>query len=82
MYAALTHGLTSKSSYLSRTVPSIGDLFLPVEKGVRHDPVLLSMEEVPFNQERELLALPIRMDGLGNFDSTRSASNLLKVLSK
>ena len=78
-YAALTHGLTSKWSYLSRTVPHIGDLFLPLENAIRHDLLpALTGRSCFTNQERELFALPIKMGGLGIPDPTRSSNNLFE----
>ena len=34
-YAALTHGLMSKWTYLTRAVPNIGDLLQPLEDTIR-----------------------------------------------
>ena len=56
-YAALTHGLISKWTYLMRTVQGIGDLFEPLEKAIQQDllPALtgrtgLSATHVTFSQ--------------------------------
>ena len=35
-YAAFNHGLTSKWSFISRTIPNIADLFKPLEISIRH----------------------------------------------
>ena len=35
-YAAFTHGLSNKWTYLARTVPDIADLFRPLEEAIRH----------------------------------------------
>ena len=35
-YAAMTHGLSSKWTYLSRTIPNISDLFQPLENVIRY----------------------------------------------
>ena len=35
-YAAMTHGLSSKWTYLSRTIPNISDLFQPLENAIRY----------------------------------------------
>ena len=76
-YAALTHGLTSKWSYLSRTIPDIGDLFLPLEHTIRYDllPALTGRSGFT-DQERDLFALPTRLGGLGIPNPTKSAGLL------
>ncbi len=63
---SLTHGLMSKWMFLARTVADIGDLFKPLEDAIRHRflPALTGLNT--FNgAERELMALPVRMGGLG-----------------
>ena len=76
-YAALTHGLTSKWSYLLRTVPDISDLFLPLENAIRHDllPALTGRSGFT-DQERDLFALPVRLGGMGIPNPTKSAGFL------
>ena len=74
-YSALTHGLTSKWSYLSRTVPNISDLFMPLENAIRHQllPALTGRSGLT-DLERDLLALPTRHGGLGISNPTKSAN--------
>ena len=64
-YAALTHGLTCKWSYLSRSTSGIGPLLEPLEDVVQMKllPVLTGRSAT--NQsERDLFALPVQMGGL------------------
>ena len=46
-YAAFTHGQTSKWTYLSRTIPDIGDLLKPVENAIRQRFCHLSQAKMP-----------------------------------
>jgi hypothetical protein len=64
-YAAFTHGLMSKWNYLMRAVHNIGDLLTPLEViRLKFLPSLTGQNA--FNDvTRELLALPIRLGGLG-----------------
>ncbi len=59
-YAAFTHGLKHKWTYLIRTIP---DLLQPLEDVIRHKflPSLTGQSAI----NRELMALPIRHGGLG-----------------
>jgi len=74
-YAALTHGLSSKWSYLSRTISNISDLFQPLENAIRYKflPALTGRSAFT-EQERDLFALPTRLGGLGIPNPTKSAN--------
>ena len=74
-YAATTHGLTNKWSFLQRTVLNIGDLFHPLKNAIRHHllPALTGRKGIT-DLERDLLALPIRLSGLGIPNPTRVSS--------
>ena len=71
-YAAFTHGLTSKWTFLARTTPNIGDLLQPLEQVIRQKflPALTGQNALN-DTERDLLALPARMGGLGITDPTQ-----------
>ena len=65
-YAALTHGLIGRCSYLSQTVCNISDLLQPLEDAIRHHLIsALTGRAGITDLERELLALPTRSGGLG-----------------
>ena len=55
-YAAFTHGLTSRWTFLARTTPNIGNLLQPLEEAIQY---------------KLTLALPARLGGLGVIDPTR-----------
>ena len=72
-HAAFTHGMTSKWTYLSRTIPSIGASLLPVETIIRTLLVpALTGRPPPNEMERELLALPARFGGIALANPTQA----------
>ena len=72
-YAALTHGLTGSWSYLSQTVCDISDLLQPLEDAIRHHliPALTGRAGIT-DLERDLLALPTRLGGMGIPNPTKT----------
>ncbi len=65
-YAAFVHGLSSCWTYLSRTIPEVSDLFQPLEDAI-HQVFIPSLTGCPPCSQltRDLLALPVRLGGLG-----------------
>ena len=71
-YAAFTHGFTSKWTFLVRTTPDIGSLLKPLEDTIRLKFLpALTGQNAPNNTERDLLALPARLGGIGIIDPTQ-----------
>ena len=65
-FAAFTHGVSSKWTHLIRTTPSISHLLQPLEDILRHQLIPnLTGRPPPNNSERDLLALPARLGGIG-----------------
>ena len=65
-YSALTHGLSSKWSYLSRVTPSISHLLSPLDIALRTKLLpALTGRPIPNDLECALFALPTRHGGLG-----------------
>ena len=65
-YSAFTHGLTSIWSYLIRTTPETGHLLQPLEDIIRMKLIPVLTDRAPPNDvERNLLALPARLGGIG-----------------
>ena len=64
-YAAFTHGMTSKWTYFTRTMPNIASNLLLLELTIRTKliPVLTSRPP-PNDLERDLLSLPARFGGI------------------
>ena len=70
-HAAFTHGLVSKWTFLTRTIPSTGHLFQPLEDTLRfHFIPALTGRPSPNDSERDLLALPARLGGLALINPT------------
>ena len=75
-YASLTHGLSSKWSYLSRTVPNISHLLQSLADTLKSKLIpQLTGKEPPNDLERDLLALPARLGGMGIRNPVQSAQN-------
>ena len=68
-FAAYTHGMISKWSYLSRTIPDIGCHLQALEDIIRCDflPTLTGLPPLN-NVDRKLMALPARVGDLGIVD--------------
>ena len=65
-YAALTHGLVSKWTYLARTTPDIDVLLEPLEEVIRHQLLPGITGQNAFSDTvRDLIALPAHFGGLG-----------------
>ena len=64
-YAAFTFGLKHRWTHFLRTLPDIEDLLAPLERAIT-DALIPSITGHNCTQvERELLALPVRMGGMG-----------------
>ena len=75
-YSSLTHGLSSKWSYVCRTTPNISHLLQPLETAIRTKllPKLIGREP-PNDQKRDLLALPARLGRLGLHNPVKAADD-------
>ena len=73
-YSAFVYGLKHKWNYLSRTVPNIDNLLKPLENCIRNTfiPTLTKGHQCS-DTERDLLALPPRLGGLGIVNPSKSA---------
>ena len=74
-FAAFTHGLTSRWTYLARTTPNIENLIKPLEETIRKVFLPnLTGQNAFSDTERELLALPAHLGGLGIFDPSKKSA--------
>ena len=65
-YCAFTHGLRSEWNFLARTTPDITHLLQPLENVIQKSFLpALTGRNAPSTEERDLLALPARLGGLG-----------------
>ena len=80
-YTVFTHGLSSKWTFLMRTIPDIGALFQPLEDEIRQFflPAITGRQALS-DTEREFVALPARLGGLGG--PTKPASSQFRSSTK
>ncbi len=72
-HAAFTHGMSSKWSYLTRTMPNLGHCLSPLEAVIRTKLIpALTGRPPPNDIERNLLALPARLGGIALANPTVS----------
>ena len=64
-YVAFTFGLRHRWTYFLRTLPDIADLLEPLERAISDVLIPVLFEHQVAETERYLLALPVRMGGLG-----------------
>ena len=71
-YSAFTHGLVGKWQYILRTVPSLSKQLIPLEDAIRCKfiPVITGQNHI-LDVERDLLALPCRLGGMGLINPTK-----------
>ena len=71
-YAAFTHGMPTKWSYLTRTVPNISHLLQPLDNIIRTKLAPAITGRPPHTDaERDLLALPARLGGIALVNPTK-----------
>ena len=74
-YAAFTHGMISKWTFLLRTVPDIQQNLQPLENTIRSTFIpAVTGRSPPNDSERTLFALPTRLGGLGLADPSIQAT--------
>ena len=73
-YAAFTFGLRHRWTYFLRTLPDIEDLLEPLERAIA-DVLIPSITDhhCTTPSERDLLALPVRLGGLGIINPSQDA---------
>ncbi len=82
-YAAFTHGLSNKWTYLLRTISGIGNLFEPLESEIRTKLIpKLTGQSPPNDDLRHLLSLPARLGGLAITNPTSIATSLQEAVIK
>ena len=75
-YGAITHGLSSKWSYLSRTTPNINHLLEPIEYSICTTLLpKLTGQDAPNEIQRCLFSLPARLGGLNIENPSSFASD-------
>ena len=75
-YVAFTLAFSSHRTYISRTIPNIQDLLLPLENAIisiSYIPALTKLK-VSSKIEHELLAQPVRLGGMGINNPTKEST--------
>ena len=72
-YSAFTKGLSSRWSYIQRTIDGIADLFQPLEDTIYNSLIPSIVGRKVNSLERDMLALPLRFGGLGIQNPTKTA---------
>ena len=73
-YAAFTHGMISKWTFLLRTIPDIQENLQPLENTIHSTFIpAVTGRSPPNDSERTLFALPTRLGGLGLADPSIQA---------
>ena len=82
-FSALTHGLLSKWTYLSRVVPDISHLLVPLDDVLRTNLIpAITGRPPPNDLECDLFALPARHGGLGIRIPSKNADRELQSSEK
>ena len=70
-YAAYIHGTQHKWNYICQTVPNCGHLLQPLEDCIHQKHIPALSGQLPYsNSQRDLLALPAKLGGLGLVNPT------------
>ena len=65
-YAAYTNGLRHKFNYVMRTIPDTSTLLQPLENAIKNQLIPALTEQFQIGDvERDIIALPVRLGGLG-----------------
>lgn len=70
-YSAFTHGLVIKWLFIARTIPNINDLFQPLGECIGLFIPAVTGHLSPDDLERDLLAFPTQIGGMGIIDPVR-----------
>ncbi|KAL9967546.1 hypothetical protein ACROYT_G025795 [Oculina patagonica] len=81
-YAAFTFGLRHRWTYFLRTLPDIEDLLEPLERAIADVLIPSITDHHCTKEERDLVALPVRLGGLGLINPSQDAASQFKVSTK
>ncbi|KAL9970442.1 hypothetical protein ACROYT_G022818 [Oculina patagonica] len=77
-YAAFTFGLRHRWTYFLRTLPDIEDLLEPLEHAIAEVLIPSITDHHCTKEERDLVALPVRLGGLGLINPSQDAASQFK----
>ena len=81
-YAAFTRGLCNKWTYFLLTIPRVSKLLKPLEEAIALKIIPALVGRAVSAEERALLALPIRLGGLGIVDPQMVSGSEFAALEK
>ena len=73
VYSSFTKAISHRWTYVQRTIPDIDHLFTPLEEAIREILIPAIIGRKISNIERRIMALPVRLGGLGIRDPTKAS---------
>ena len=74
VYSCYMKAISRRWQYVQRTVPDIDHLFLPLEDAISQKLIPALVGRLVSNEERRILALPVRLGGLGIEDPSQTST--------
>ena len=74
VYSCFTKAICHRWTYVQRTIPNIEHLFQPLESAIRDNFIPALIGRNVSDVERRILALPVRLGGLGIINPTKSSN--------
>ena len=74
VYSCYTKAVCHRWTYVQRTIPGISHLFKPLETALREKLIPALVGRTVSDVERRILALPVRLGGMGIVDPTKSST--------
>ena len=71
--SSFTKAISHRWTYVQRTIPNISNLFQPLEEAIRTKFIPAIVGRAVSDIERQMLALPVRLGGIGIRDPTTTA---------
>ena len=75
VYASYTKAISHRWTYIQRTIPNISNLFAPLEACIREKLIPALIGRNVSDLERNILALPVRMGGIGITNPIQTADH-------
>ena len=75
VYSCFTKAIIHRWTYIQRTIPNISHLFAPLETAIREKLVPALIGRNVSDIERRIIALPVKLGGLGIADPTQTADD-------
>ena len=72
-YSSFTKAISHRWTYVQRTIPNIDHLFTPLEDAIKDKLIPAIIGRQISDVERKIVALPVRMGGMGIRDPTKSS---------